>query len=339
MRILIVTDAWSPQINGVVRTLRTTGAELEALGHTVGYMTHEGMPTFPIPTYPEIRLGLSWPSTIAKKIKAFGPDCIHIATEGTLGWIVRRYCRKWRLPFTTSFHSRFPEMIEERLPLPGLKRLAYAILRRFHAPANRTLAPTRSVTERLVSMGFQNVVTWTRGVDAGVFRPVISGRFKHLQRPVIVNAGRVAVEKNLAEFLNLDLPGTKVVVGDGPQLEALRQRYPDAVFTGYLFGDDLAGALTSADVFVFPSKTDTFGLVMLEALSCGTPVAALPVEGPIDVVTDPRVGALNVDLRKAIIHALDCKPEDCIKFAGRFTWTRAAQVLEQNLAPIKVAGT
>ncbi len=300
MRILIVSDAWYPQVNGVVRTLDLTAQQLGGLGHNVHMLSHEGLATFPVPSYPEIRLALAWPSTIARKIDAIAPDCIHIATEGTLGWMARHYCQRNNLAFTTSFHSRFPEMIAGRLALPGIDDFSYAVLRRFHAPARATLAPTKTVTERLTALGFEHVHTWTRGVDRDQFRPIGSTRFSDLARPIMLNAGRVAVEKNLRSFLDLNTPGTKVIVGDGPQLEELRSSYPDVVFTGYLFGEALCEALSGADVFVFPSQTDTFGLVMLEALSCGTPVAAFPVEGPIDVITSDEVGALNHDLGVAI---------------------------------------
>lgn len=335
MRILIVTDAWYPQVNGVVRTLDRTARELTARGHDVRLLTHEGHRTFPLPTYPEIRLAIAGPGAIARDIERFDPDCIHIATEGTLGWLARRYCRKRGLAFTTSFHSRFPEMIAERLPVPGVEALAYRILRRFHSPASSTLAPTPTVTKRLTSLGFANVVTWTRGVDCELFRPREADPFAGLARPIYLNAGRVAVEKKLSAFLDLELPGTKVVVGDGPQLEELRVGYPDVVFTGYRTGEALAEAISAADVFVFPSMTDTFGLVMLEALACGVPVAAFPVEGPIDVITDERAGALDADLGAAIARALRCKPADCVAFAHTFSWTRVAEILENHLVPAK----
>ena len=331
MRILIVTDAWYPQVNGVVRTLDRTSRELKLRGHEVFLLTHEGKRTFPLPTYPEIRLAVAAPRTIAGQIDAFCPDCIHIATEGTLGWLARRHCQNSGLAFTTSFHSRFPEMIAERLPVPGIDTIAYEILRRFHAPARATLVPTQTVNRRLSSLGFANLATWTRGVDAEQFFPRDADPFANAPRPIYLNAGRVAVEKNLAAFLDLELPGTKVVVGDGPQLGELRAKYPDVVFTGYRKGDALAEALSAADVFVFPSMSDTFGLVMLEALSCGVPVAALPVEGPIDVITDDRVGALDMDLGCAIAKALNCEPSDCVAFAKDHSWARVAEILERHL--------
>jgi glycosyltransferase involved in cell wall biosynthesis len=335
MHILLVTDAWYPQVNGVVRTLDTIMRLLREDGHTVTILTHEGRRTVPLPTYPEIRLAVTRPSTIAKKIEQASADSIHIATEGTLGWMARHYCLKHRLDFTTSFHSRFPEMAAGRFPVAGIEALAYRILKRFHAPASATLVPTPTVNRRLTGLGFDHLVTWTRGVDTSQFRPLASDLFKDLPRPIMLNAGRVAVEKNLDAFLSLDLPGTKVIVGDGPQLAELKQRYPDVVFTGYRKGDDLARALSAADVFVFPSKSDTFGLVMLEALACGTPVAAYPVEGPVDVITDPKAGALNDDLGLAIEMALGCSCEDCIAFAQRHSWRRVADMMAASFVPTR----
>ena len=335
MRILLVTDAWFPQVNGVVTTLDRITRELTARGHEVLLVTHHGRRTFALPTYPEIRLALARPSSVAAQIDGFAPDCIHIATEGTLGWIARHYCLKRGLAFTTSFHSRFPEMAAERLPLPGIEALAHRLLRWFHAPARTTLAPTATVTRRLTSLGFSHVVTWTRGVDSQRFRPATQDPFAGMPRPIAINVGRVAVEKNLGAFLDLDLPGTKVVVGDGPQLPKLRQRYPDVHFTGYRQGEALVEALSSADVFVFPSCTDTFGLVMLEALACGVPVAAFPVEGPIDVITCEQAGALDTDLKAAVERALQCKPADCIAFAKTFSWERCTDILEAALTPAR----
>ncbi|WP_108880110.1 glycosyltransferase [Anderseniella sp. Alg231-50] len=333
MRILLVTDAWHPQVNGVVRTLTRTMQGLEDKGHEVMCLTPDGARTIPMPTYPEIRLALVTPAEVSRRISGFAPDCVHIATEGPLGWMARRHCLKHNMAFTTSFHSRFPEMLVNRLPIPGLERLAYALLRRFHAPAAATLVPTPTVTRRLGDLGFSNLKTWTRGVDTDLFKPHQGDVFEGLARPVMLCAGRVAVEKNIEAFLQTDLPGTKVVVGDGPQLAELKQRYPDTVFTGYRTGDDLARTLSSADVFVFPSKTDTFGLVMLEALACGVPVAAFPVEGPIDVITSPRAGVLDDDLATAISAALKLDRQDCIDFAKTFSWDRVTEQFEASLVP------
>ena len=334
MRLLIVTDAWHPQVNGVVTTLSNIGQEICRQGYDVSFLTPEGKTTIPMPTYPEIRIALTKASTIARQIRELRPDYIHIATEGPLGWLARSYCRKNDLDFTTSFHSRFPEYFSERLPLPGLKDRLYSLLRRFHGSAKVTLAPTRTVTERLRTLGFSNVETWTRGVDQDIFYTSGDDPFSDLHRPIYLNAGRVAVEKNIPAFLDLDLPGTKVVVGDGPQLAQLRHKYPDTVFTGYRKGKQLADSLASADVFVFPSRTDTFGLVMLEALACGTPVAAYPVEGPIDIITSAKVGALNDDLRLAVTQAINCNSEDCIAFADEFSWENAANIFMSYLHPV-----
>ena len=320
MRILLATDAWHPQVNGVVRTLEHTTNGLRERGHEVLCLTHKGRQTFPLPTYPEIRLALIRQGDVALQIDTFEPDCIHIATEGTLGWAVRRYCLQRNLSFTTSFHSRFPEMLQDRFPIPGLKTLAYAALRRFHAPARATLVPTPSVMRRLNEIGFKNLKTWTRGVDTNLFKPTRRDLFAGMPRPIMMCAGRVAVEKNIVAFLNLDLPGTKVVVGDGPQLNNLKTRYSNAIFTGYRKGEDLATTLSCADVFIFPSRTDTFGLVMLEALACGVPVAAYPVEGPIDVITSAQAGVLHDDLATAIKRALQLERGDCVTFVRQFSW-------------------
>ncbi len=333
MRILLATDAWRPQVNGVVRTLTRVVGALRDNGHQVMCLTPEGIRTMPMPTYPEIRLALISPGDVSRRITAFEPDCIHIATEGPLGWMARRHCLKHGLAFTTSFHSRFPEMLVNRLPVPGLERLAYALLRRFHGPAQVTLVPTPTVTRRLAGLGFSRLKTWTRGVDTNQFRPYRTNVFDGLDRPVMLCAGRVAIEKNIEAFLETDVPGSKVVVGDGPQLANLKQRYPRVVFTGYRTGDDLARTLSSADVFVFPSRTDTFGLVMLEALACGVPVAAYPVEGPIDVITTASAGALDDDLARAIIKALMLDRQNCVAFARQFSWDRVTEQFEASLVP------
>jgi len=333
MRTLLVTDAWHPQINGVVRTLSRTCDGLRDRGHEVMCLTPDGHRTIPMPTYPEIRLALVSPGEVSRRIAAFDPECIHIATEGPLGWMARRYCLQHDLAFTSSFHSRFPEMLVNRLPLPGLQRLTYALLRRFHAPADATLVPTPTVARRLEGLGFTGLKVWTRGVDTSVFRPYRSNLFDRLARPIMLCAGRVAIEKNLETFLSTDLPGTRVVVGDGPQLGDLQQRHPDVVFTGYRTGPELARTLASADVFVFPSRTDTFGLVMLEALACGVPVAAYPVEGPIDVITSARAGVLDTDLATAITRALKLDRQDCIAFARTFSWDQVTEQFEASLVP------
>jgi glycosyltransferase involved in cell wall biosynthesis len=331
MRIAIATDAWRPQVNGVVRTYECAGAELERLGHEVLFINPDGHLTVPCPSYPSIRLAV-WPRRrIANQIREFAPDAIHIATEGPLGHAVRRYCLRQGLPFTTSFHTQFPEYIRMRAPVPI--DWSYAYVRRFHAPARATLVPTESQRRRLQARGFRNVVLWSRGVDTMVFKP---GRHDALgmTRPIFMYMGRVAVEKNVEAFLALDLPGSKVVVGDGPDLAKLAQRYPAVRFTGFKFGEELARHLAAADVFVFPSLTDTFGIVLLEAMACGVPVAAFPVTGPIDVVRQGVTGVLDADLRRAALAALELDPEDCIEYARAHSWQRCAEALLGYLAPI-----
>lgn len=335
MRIMIVTDAWFPQVNGVVTTLDRVSLALKSRGHDVCVVTHQGMPTFALPSYPEVRLALVLPGAVDRQIEAFRPDHIHIATEGTLGWAARHYCLRQKLAFTTSFHSRFPEMIAERVPMPGINGLSYDVLRHFHQPASATLVPTQTVGKRLTSIGFRNISIWTRGVDRDFFYPRDDDIFSELPGPVYLCAGRVSVEKNLRTFLDVDLPGTKVIVGDGPQLQELRLAYPDVIFTGYLKGDALATAFSGADVFVFPSKSDTFGLVMLEALACGVPVAAFPVEGPIDVITSPKAGMLHDDLRTAMIGARDVTADDCLSYVESFTWERVTDIFEATLVLVE----
>lgn len=333
MRIAIVTDAWRPQVNGVVRTLGYTGKELSAMGHEVRYVTPEQFRTVPCPSYPEIRLAILPGGGVRRALESYAPDAIHIATEGPLGASARRYCRQRGLAFTTSFHTQFPEYIRARhLPVP--LSWTYHWLRRFHAAASRTMVPTPAQRDRLLQRGFRNLVVWSRGVDTEVFTP---GRRRHyeLPRPIAVYVGRVAVEKNIEAFLSLDLPGGKVVIGDGPALERLRAAYPRVQFTGALFGRELAAATAGGDVFVFPSLTDTFGLVMLEAMACGLPVAAFPVTGPIDVVSRGVSGVLDNDLRRAVLAALELRREDCVQYARRHTWRRCTEVFLASLVPAR----
>jgi glycosyltransferase involved in cell wall biosynthesis len=321
MKLALVTDAWLPQVNGVVTTLRRTRDELERLGHRVTMFSPEQYRTVPCPTYPEIRLAL-WPGPrLATQLDTLEPDAIHVATEGPLGLAAAAYCRKRGLAFTTSYHTQFPQYVRKRLPVP--LDWSYAFLRRHHGQARRTLVATEQQRRDLIEHGFRNVVIWTRGVDAELFQP--RGReHLNLPRPIWVNVGRVAVEKNLEAFLALDLPGTKVVIGDGPDRAALEQRHPQVRFLGYRYGEDLARCLSSADVFVFPSRTDTFGLVMLEAMACGTPVAAFPVTGPIDVVSPGLDGALDTDLAVAARAALRLDRAACRRSALARTWQRAS---------------
>jgi glycosyltransferase involved in cell wall biosynthesis len=332
MRIQIVSDAWLPQINGVVRTLGMVRRELQAMGHTVDVLGPDRFRTMACPTYPEIRLALLPDRKLAREIDAFAPDAIHIATEGPLGLSARSYCLKRNLPFTTSYHPRFPEYVRARVMFP--EAWSYAILRRFHRPSSGIMVATRSIRRELESQGFNNIRDWSRGVDLDLFHPNRRSELD-MPRPLFVFVGRVAVEKNIGAFLSLKLPGTKLVIGSGPQQNELQRRFPNAHFAGALHGENLARLLASADAFVFPSRTDTFGLVMLEALASGVPVAAFPVPGPIDVVTDSRVGVLNEDLQQAALGALQLRSEDCRAYAENFSWRHTAEQFLNYLAPIR----
>jgi glycosyltransferase involved in cell wall biosynthesis len=322
MRVLIATDAWRPQVCGVVRTLESLAATAVRLGVTVEFLTPEGFPSFALPTYPGLRCAIPDPREIARRIERAAPDAIHITTEGPIGFMARRYCRKHGRPFTTSYPTRFPEYISARAPIP--EALSYAVLRRFHAAAKVTMVATPSLMTELTGRGFNNLGMWTRGVDTDLFRPEGAATLD-LPRPIFVCAGRIAVEKNIEAFLSLDLPGTKVIIGEGPQEAELRQRFPDAKFLGLMEGQQLAAHIAAADVFVFPSRTDTFGVVQLEALACGVPVAAYPVTGPRDVIGDDPVGALDEDLRAACLKALTMSRETCRAFALERSWEKSAQ--------------
>jgi glycosyltransferase involved in cell wall biosynthesis len=322
MRVLVATDAWHPQVNGVVRTLMSLADSARPQGATIEFLTPEGFPTVGLPTYRTLRCALPTRRAIARRIEKARPNAIHIATEGPIGHMVRRYCIKQGLPFTTSYTTRFPEYISARLPVP--ESWTYAILRRFHASASVTMVSTVSLMAELAARGFEHLGLWTRGVDTELFRPERAIDLP-LPRPLFVSVGRVAVEKNLEAFLALDLPGSKVVIGEGPQLEDLRRRFPEATFLGHLEGVDLAGHLAAADVFVFPSKTDTFGIVQLEALASGVPVAAFPVTGPRDVIADRPVGVLDEDLRTACLGALKVSRAACRAFALTQSWETSAR--------------
>lgn len=330
MRILIATDAWSPQVNGVVRTLETLGVQLTRLGHEVRFVTPDGFRTVPMPTYPEIKLALFARRAVGRIIDEFKPDAIHIATEGPLGLATRRNCMRRQISFTTSFHTRFPEYIQARFGVPTA--WSYAGLRWFHGPASAVMVATHTLERDLTARGFKNLRMWSRGVDVGLFKPGPKD-WLDLPRPVFLYVGRVAIEKSVEEFLKLDLPGSKLIVGDGPQLGELRARYPAARFTGPKFGADLARYYGASDVFVFPSRTDTFGLVVLEALASGLPVAAHPVQGPIDIIGgNAAVGALSEDLGDAARRAMQLSPQTCRSFAAEFSWEACTRQFLANLA-------
>lgn len=330
MRIAMVTDAWTPQRNGVVRVLTALTVTLERMGHEVGVFEPGAFPRIPCPSYPEIPLALFPSARLAAMLDAFAPDAVHIATEGPLGWAGRSWCLDRGLPFTTAYHTKFPDYVTARTGLPI--DWSYALMRRFHRAGAATLCPAPSVFRELQDRGFDRAVLWSHGVDTAAFRPRGKGMFD-LPRPVFLYVGRVAVEKNLPAFLDLDLPGSKLVVGDGPARAGLMKRYPDAHFRIVNGDDELSRAYSDGDVFVFPSRTDTFGLVMLEALACGVPVAAFPVTGPCDVVGDAPVGVLSEDLAQAARAALAVSPQACRDHAARFSWATVAREFLDHLRP------
>ena len=334
MKIALISDAWRPQINGVVTTLTQTCEELRRRGHAVEAFTPDQFRNWPCPGYAEIRLALGCGRKLAIRLDEFQPDAIHIATEGPLGLAARSYCRKRRLPYTTSFHTRFPEYLHLRSHLP--LSWSYGFLRWFHSKSQKVMVATPTLVEELKARGFQNPVLWSRGVDTELFCPRSKNHLPD-PRPIFLYAGRVAIEKNIETFLKLDLPGVKYIVGDGPQREDLEQQYPQARFVGYKVGEELACTIAAADVFVFPSLTDTFGLVMLEALACGVPVAAFPVQGPSDVILSEDIGCLDNNLQAAAMKALSLRPEDCREYALGFAWQHCVRQFENNLAPIPKA--
>lgn len=330
MKIAIATDAWLPQTNGVVTTIENTVKYLQGKGHEVCLITSEPFKTVPLPTYSSIRLAIFPYRKIAKMLKNFNPDAIHIATEGPIGLAVRRYCIKHKLKFTSSYHTQYPEYIQLRFPVPCW--ISYRYFRWFHKAAKRTMVSTLSMQQRLNAWRFKNIVLWSRGVDTELFQPG-QQTFVHKKEPVFIFAGRIAIEKNIEAFLSLNLPGKKQVVGDGPDMIMLQKKYPDVTFTGFLHGKALARQISSSDVFIFPSKTDTFGLVMLEAMSCGVPVAAYPVTGPKDIVIDGETGCLDKDLQTAAINALKINRNNPRQFALKHSWTEASKQFFNNLAP------
>jgi glycosyltransferase involved in cell wall biosynthesis len=334
-RIAIVSDAWHPQINGVIRVLDTLGEQLVAMGNTVDFITPEQFQTVPCPSYPEIRLAVMAGPRMAKRLVELAPRAIHIATEGPLGIAARKWCLDNRRPFTTAYHTKFPEYVHMRTGIP--LNWLYSAMRRFHAPSSSLLAPSASVYRELNSRGFVNVRQWSHGVDTEVFRPK-GKNFLKLERPIHMFVGRVAPEKNLRAFLDLQLPGSKVVVGSGPQRDKLIRAYPDAHFKIAHGDEELSQYFSAADVFVFPSRTDTFGLTMIEALACGVPVAAFPTSGPLDVLGlsgpgETNAGCLDEDLARAAERALAKAPADCRARALAFPWTQVRDEFLAYLAP------
>src|SRR6266404_1542169 len=334
MRIMIVTDAWFPQTNGVVRTLAQTSEWLGRFGHEVRMLTPRDFRSVPCPTYPEIRLSLLPRKRLEKSIEAFSPQALHIATEGPLGLAARRYCLRRRLRFTTSYHTQFPQYLRARFPIPIA--FSYWALHRFHGAAVRCMVSTQSLRNELQERGFKNLAAWRRGVDTDLFKPGAKD-FLNLPRLIAAYVGRVAVEKNVEAFLRMPWDGSKLVIGDGPERARLQGLYPGTTFTGFRFAEDLAAHLAAADVMVFPSLTDTFGLVNLEAMACGVPVAAYPVTGPIDVVEDGVTGALDADLAVAAVRALSIDPRACRKVALQSGWDVCTREFESNLVAVKAS--
>jgi glycosyltransferase involved in cell wall biosynthesis len=328
MRLLVATDAWHPQVNGVVRTYEQFAKHAEAMGHEIAFLTPNNRPNIPCPTYPEIRLAMISRRGVRKEIERFQPEFIHVATEGPIGMATRNYCLGAGVPFTTSYHTRFPEYVAARIPVPA--SWGYAYMRWFHNAGNGIMVSTQSLRDELAARGFRNIHAWSRGVDTEVFRPRDERLFGS-DAPVFMYVGRVAPEKNIGAFLDLELPGKKVVVGPGPHLDRLRRRHPDTTFTGPKFGEELAAHFASADVFVFPSLTDTYGVVLLEALACGVPVAAYHVTGPKDVIVQGRVGVLDEDLGRAARAALNIDRGACREFALKFSWETCTRQLLDNI--------
>ena len=336
MRIMIISDAWLPQVNGVVRSITETVRELRRFGHDVAMITPlggeqdqgDGFATLPCPSYPDIRLSLLPYRKVAARLADYAPHAVHIATEGPLGMAARRWCLRHGQPFSTAYHTRFPEYIHARTRLP--LAISYAWMRRFHGAAQAVMAPTPAIVADLKARGFHNVVLWGRGVDTELFSPGARDRVATAQ-PRFIYIGRVAIEKNIEAFLKLDLPGSKWVVGTGPQLAELQARYPDVHFAGVFPQAELARFYRAADVFVFPSLTDTFGLVLLEAMACGTPVAAYPVPGPLDVVG--AGGVLDNDLKSACLAALVLDRAAVRRVAEGYSWTAATRQFESHLCP------
>lgn len=327
MKICIATDAWHPQVNGVVTTLSQTVATLTSWGHQILLLTPEMFSTFPCPTYPEINLSLVTRRKICAKLATFEPDAVHIATEGPIGWATRAACKKSKLAFTTSYHTKFPEYVRMRAPVP--LAVTYPLVRAFHRRATRTMVAPTLINE-LREKHFNDLVPWTRGVDTDLFKPGCKD-FLEKEKPVFLYVGRVAVEKNLPAFLDLILPGEKYVVGDGPALNELQQKYPEVHFTGVKKDRELARHIAASDVFVFPSLTDTFGVVLLEAMACGVPVAAFPVTGPNYIVKNGKNGYVDKDLKLAVLKALEVSSESCRSSASAYSWENCTRQFYSNL--------
>lgn len=332
LKIVIATDAWKPQLNGVVRTLDTLGVILSRFGNQIRYVTPNEFKSVPLPSYPEIRLSILPNRKVAKMINEFQPDAIHIATEGPIGRAARRFCKRRRYPFTTSFHTRFPEYAAERWAVPI--SWGYAVLKDFHKDGETMMVATPGLMDELRERGFDRMKLWARGVDLELFKPGDRSFLDAHPRPIFLYVGRLAVEKSIEDFLAIDLPGTKLIVGDGPQRAELAAKYKDAVFVGPKFGDELTHYYQASDVFVFPSRTDTFGLVNVEALACGVPVAAYPVRGPLEIIggAPEGCGAMDEDLRAACLKALATRdPTACRRHAERFSWEAASRQFIANL--------
>lgn len=328
-RVAIVTDAWHPQVNGVVRTLSAVCEGLVVAGHETAVFGPDRYRTIPCPGYATIRLAIGAGRALGRDLADFSPHAVHIATEGPLGLAARAFCMSHNWPFTTAYHTRFPEYLQARCGLP--LAWSYAGLRRFHAPSQGVMVATETMRRELAARGFQRLAAWTRGVDTMLFRPGCEPAVS-LPRPVFLYVGRVAVEKNLPAFLDLDLPGAKLVVGDGPSLAAMKRRYPQVHFAGAQSGEALVRHYAAADVMVLPSRTETFGLVLLEALACGVPVAAFPSAGPSDVIGDSGAGIIDEDLRRAACAALDIPRERCVRHAARFSWQASIDQFIGHLA-------
>lgn len=335
MHVLIVTDAWHPQTNGVVRTLENVATAARDLGAEVSFLTPEPFRTFPLPSYPEIRIAVSWPGAVSRIISRHDPDHVHIATEGPLGIAAHRWCRARDFCFTTSYHTRFPEYIRQRYPVP--ERLSYAWLRRFHNASSGMMVATNSLAEELTARGFRRILPWGRGVDADLFRPIPDATLP-FPGPIFLFVGRIAPEKNLEAFLKLDLPGSKVLVGDGPARADLQRRFPQAHFLGLKHGEELARIYAASDVFVFPSLTDTFGVVVLEAMAAGVPVAAFPVTGPSDTLQGTQAGVLDWDLKAAALAALKIPPHLPRELALEHSWEVCARAFLANIEWARMNG-